>query len=270
MNSTLYQKVYYTNKYVDFLINTYIREYDIRKAGPTALLIGGCINQNTYDYLCSLDRMERQIQTGLLLKHNPGFDDTRKSVITESRKLFIEANQLQDIDILSIKNDAIYVIGKVPTTTQFYNGRLEFIPKNVYTSYYRYNRTEMYYFNDYVTNIENIDIKNISDDKLVYHREYILDFLMYIFELAQKSDVKEIITNIQSMLHRYTSLELPLGYYREFNPRSAFKINLSEFTDYYADFLPENTDLHIIDISQNFDLLRYLYKIFARLYFGGK
>lgn len=270
MGSGLYQKTYYTNKYIEFLINTYIREYDIRRAGPTALLIGGCIDRQTYDYLCSLDRMQRQIQTGLLIRDNPNFDEVRKTVIANARKLFIENNEINDGDILSIKNDAIYVIGKTANNAIFYDGLLEFIPKNTYTSYYRYNRTEMYYFNDYIAGEEKIDVKNISDDKLIRHREFMLDFLMYIFDIAQTSTPQDVIQNIQSMLNRYINLDLPLGYYREFNPRSAFRLNISDFTDYYADFVPEDMDLHLLDIGQNFDLLRFLYKIFSNLYFGKK
>lgn len=270
MGSDLYQKTYYTNKYIEFLINTYIREYDIRRAGPTALLIGGCIDQNKYNYLCSLDRMQRQIQTGLLIRDNPKFDEVRKGVISNARKLFIEGNNIQDSDILSIKNDAVYVIGKTANITSFYDDVLQFIPKNVYTSYYRYNRTEMYYFGEHAIGQEKIDIKNISDDNLIKHREFMLDFLMYIFDLAQTSNVQDVIQNIQSMLDKYINLELSLGYYREFNSRSAFRVNVSEFTDYYADFIPEDFDLHLLDIGQNFDLLRYLYKIFSNLYFGKK
>ena len=268
MGDNLYEKTYYTSKYIDFLISNYIREYDIRKAGQTALLLGNCISKDQYNYLCSLPRDRRQIETGLLIKNNKGFDEVRKSFIQEARKFFIEQNELDDSDILSIKNDAIYVINKIPNHTVFYNGILEFVPKNIYTSYYRYNRIEMFYYNDMISDNEKLDIKNIGDDKLVYHKEFMMDFLMYIFDLAQTSNIIEVVNTMQNMLNQYINLDLSLGYYREFNARSCFKFNISEFTNYYAEFIPDNTDKKLLDIRENFQLLQYFYKIFTNIYFS--
>lgn len=268
--SDLYTKTYFTNKYIDYLVNMYIREYDIRRAGQSALLVSGYIDENKYKYLCSLSRYERQVQTGLLIRDDPVMDKARKGVIEETRRQFIEANMLEDGDILSIKNDAIYVIQKTPTVLKFFDGRMEFVAKNTYTSYYRYGRTEIYYFNDVVTNFEKVDVKNISDEALEMHREYFLDFLMYLFGLAQTSSRNEVICALQEMMTRLINMDLSLGYYREFNSRSKFKLKVSEFTDYYADFLPEGVDRSIIDINQNLDILRHFYKMFSSMYFGNK
>lgn len=268
--STLYEKTNYTSSTIDFLINSYIREYDIRRAGPTALLIAGCIDEQTYSYICSLPRDLRQVQTGLLQK-DPEVADTLKSTMSEARRLFIESNGLNDSDILSIKNDAIYVVGKTPAITTFYDGRLMFVVKNQYTSYYRYNRTEMYYYGDMRAEAENLDIKNIGDNRLERHRDYFIDFLLYLFGMAQVSPVHEVIGAVQAMITQYINLQLPLGYYREFNARSDFKIiSGSPYTNFYAGSLPETTDLRSIDISQNLDILRYFYKLFSDMYFRQK
>lgn len=269
MNS-LSSKTYYTNKYIEYLVNVYIREYDIRKAGPSALLVGGCITRQQFDFLCGLPRDVRQIRTGLLIKQHPEYEDIKKKIIEESRQQFLDCNELLESDILSIKNDAIYVIKKVPTTTIFQNGLIEFVPKNVYTSYYRYNRTEMYYFGDIILNKEQIDIKNISDINVAKHGEFMLDFLFYLFNLAQTSPVSDVINTLQNMMNDYISLSLPIGYYREFNARSEFKMNISEFTDFYAAYLPDNTDKNLLDINYNLSLLRFFYKIFANIYFNMK
>ena len=263
--SDIYKYTYHSNKYIDYLINTYIREYDIRKAGPSALLVGGCISKQQYDWICSLPRQERQIQTGLLSKNNPEFEKVKKQVIMDARKEFITQNNIGDENILSIKNDAIYIIDKSPAYTSFFNGNIEFIPKNIYTSFYRYNRTEMYYSFDSMINKEQLDIKNIGDDKLEYHKEYILDFLMYLFNIVQSSQIVQAIQSLQNIINEYVSLQLPLGFYREFNSRSAFKINFSQFSNFYADFLPEDIDKSLLDIGQNFDLFQYLFKIYSTL-----
>lgn len=269
MTDALYSKTYHTNKSIEYLINVYIREYDIRRAGPSALLVGGCIDQNYFKYLCNLPRQQRQIQTGLLIKQHPEFDKIRSSIIEESRKQFLDSNGFSESDILSIKNDAIYVIEKTPSFTSFYDNRIEFIPKNVYTSYYRYLRTEMYYFIDIVNQIERIDIKNIGDDKIARHSDFMLDFLLCLFDTAQNSSTADVIKLLQDMMTNYVSHNLPLGYYREFNARSEFKFNLSEFTDYYAAFLPDNTDLNLLNIDYNLKLLRFFYSVFSNIYFAN-
>ena len=264
---SLSKKTYYTNDNIPYLINTYIREYDLRKAGQSALLVAGCIDRKQYEYLCSLPREQRQIQTGLLLRDNPYFVEASKSTIAKARESFVEANGLRDWDILSVKNDAIYVIAKQPVVTSFADGILEFVSKNVYTSYYRYFRTEMYYFYNAITNEETIDIKNIGDNKLALHREFMLDFLMYLFNMAQTSDIKQVISTITGMIDQYVNLQLPLGYYREFNALSQYRFNISEWTTYQAEFLPEDMDKSMLDIGQNLDLLRYLAKIYSEVYF---
>lgn len=266
----LSKRIYFTNKFIDYLINVYVREYDIRKAGQTALLIGGCIDYNKYKYLCSLSRMDRQVQTGLLIKDNPEFEGVRKSIIAKAREDFMRCNDLSEADILSVKNDAVYVIKKVPKKLKFFDDQLEFVCKNTYTSYYRYYRTEMYYFNDIVSGDEYLDVKNISDQNLNYHSDYFMDFLMYVFNLAQSNSISEAISTLQNMMTRYINLDLSLEYYREFNARSEYKLNMSEFTDYYAKMLPEDIDLHVLDINQNLDIMRYLYKIYSSVYFGKK
>ncbi len=269
MNS-LFSKIYYTNKYIEYLINVYICEYDIRRAGPSALLAGGCISRPQFEYLCSFPGVERQIKTGLLIKQHPEYEEIKKKVIENSRQQFLDSNSLLESDVLAIKNDAIFVIKKTPTITTFQNGLIEFVPKNTYTSYYRYGRTEMYYFGDMISDQERIDIKNIGDDKVSRHAEFMLDFLYYLFGLAQTVSVSEVISALQHMMNEYIRLNLPMGYYREFNARSEFKLNLSEFTDFYATFLPDNIDKNLLDINYNLSLLRFFYKVFSNIYFNTK
>lgn len=254
--------IYWTNQEIDFLINHYIREYDMSKAGPTALLMGGCIDENEFNRICSLPRELRQRETGLLIRDNPGFEDVRKKVLADVRADFQTQNDLSSDDMVSIKNDAIFVIDKVCNATQF--GRMTFNVKNVYSSYYRFGRTEMYFYGDTKEVNNKIDVKNIGDDKLVWHKEFMLDFLHYLFSVAQVNPT-DCIPVLQQFEQDYLRGEIALGYYREFNTKSAFalKPEFSTYMRFYAEHLPENTDLNTIDINYNLSLLRHLYKIFA-------
>ena len=257
------EKTYYTNPGIDYLINHYIREYDMIKAGPSAYLQAGCITQEQYDHLISLPRERRQIETGLLSKYNPGFEDAKKQVIAETRQKFIETNGIDDSDILSIKNDAIFVIDKACTALDF--DKMHLTCKNIYSSYYRYNRVELFYYKDNMTGQDLLDVKNIGSHT-VLHTEYMMDFLSYIFDLAQ-SNIKETIAVIQQFESDYVSGKLDLGYYREFNAKSCFKLSnsISSYFQYHAAHLPKDIPRTELDISYNLLLVRHLYKIYSSI-----
>lgn len=264
------EKVTWLDNSIDFLISRYIREYDLRAAGPTALLVGGAIDRKTYDWLLSLPRQQRQIQTGLLIRDHPEYEDIKRNVILGVRNQFIQVNGFNTPGtVLSLKNDAVFVVDKPATITKF--GELEFVEKNIYTSYYHIGRTEIYYYINTVTNEDRIDVKNIGDDKLERHRKFFLDFLMLLFGSAELLSVSDVIEIIQAYEARYVRGMLPLDHYREFNPQSDFKIkNMTPFTTYYAQHLPADMPYTNLDISFNYNILRHFYKLFATLYFSGK
>lgn len=254
---------YWTNPQIDFLINHYIREYDIRKAGISAYLQAGIIDQATFDYLASLPDESRQIKTGLMIKEDPNNEATRKNCITQARAQFMQMNNIHDHDIVSIKNDAIYVIDKECKYLDF--DKMHFRPKSLYTSYYRFGRLEMYYYFDKVHDIEDLDVKGISaKSKMGLHEKYMADFIKCLFMTAQEN-VKETIPLIQSFEASYVRHELPIYYYREFNARSEYKIADPFYTQYYAAHLPETTDINNLDISYNLNLLRHFYKIYSSI-----
>lgn len=258
-------KIFWTNKDIDFLINHYIREYDMSKAGPTALFMGGCIDKKQYDFLCSLNRMDRQIKTGLLIKSNPEFDKIKQQILTQIRLDFQASNNLEDNDILSIKNDAIFVIDKICSNTQF--GDMVFKTKNVYSSYYRFRTIEIYYYGDATNETMNkIDVKGIGDDHLAMHQDFLIDFMHYLFSSAQ-DHVARCVPALQQFEADYLNYDLPLGFYREFNSSSMFRLNIpdAEYTSYMASHLPEDTDRRLIDLNYNLNLIRHLYKIYAGL-----
>lgn len=254
-------KIYWTNPEIDFLINHYIREYDMSRAGQTALFMAGCIDESTYIRLCSLPRMDRQIQTGLLIQEHPEFEDARKDILAKVRTDFQEQNGLYEDDIVSIKNDAIFVVDKVCSVDTF--GLMKFKVKNTYSSYYRFGRTELYYYGDTREVDNKIDVKNISDKKLELHKDFMLDFLHYLFLTAQVN-VYDCISTLQQFESDYLNLNLDLGFYREFNATSSFSLKESGiYLNFKAEHLPQGIDKREIDINYNLSFIRHLYKLYA-------
>ena len=125
MSSTLWGRRYYSAP-IDYLNSIYIREYDIRKADISIFLSKGVISQQDYDFYARIPNTARNINMGLLQQSNPTLKDILAKGIEEARHNFFEYNNIQDHEVLSIQNDAIWLINKIPTTTSF--GVVNFIP----------------------------------------------------------------------------------------------------------------------------------------------
>ena len=264
ISNPFYDKTYFSAP-IDYIISSYIREYDISKANANILLLKGAISKEQYDYLISLDSNSRYISVGLLQKNNPDISTCLKEGIKEMRYLFLTSNNLTMNDILSIKNDAIFIINKVPMITKFDN--IEFVNKNIYTSFYKLGvgKIEIYYLYDMVNNIEHIDVKGIKDEKIALHENYFLEFLLVLFNSAQIESLKDTINLLITFYESYLKLELDIGYYREFNAESLFSIKrIGVSSVYKADFLGEDSKSYI-DISCNLNILRELIGIFTMI-----
>lgn len=267
MKNILYEKIIYTNP-IDAVLSNYIREYDISKANINVLFRKGAINKKDYLYLYSLPKITREIKIGLMLRDNKEMSEVLKTGIIEAKKEFFEANDIKFKDVLSIKNDAIFLIEKIPTITKFDN--IEFKYKNIYTSYYHLDKLELYYFNSIVDNMEYLHVKGINEELLKLHENYFEEFLKTTFESAQNEQISKVLEFIKAFRYNYISLQLPIGYYREFNNRSKFSMKQSSIVfRYLVDSIDENNKKYL-DISYNDFLIRKLYSIYASIELKAK
>lgn len=261
---SLYLKDTYISSYFNYIISSYIREYDIQKANISILYKYGILSEEEYNMYYNMDKLKRQISIGYLLKNNPNASKVLTEGFKESRKLFFENNNIQDINVLSIKKDAIFLINTIPNITEF--GLITFVNKGIYTSYYRLTKTiEIYYYLDSINNIENLEVKGISD--ITPHEPYMIDFLKYLFELAETNTIDIVVSTISNFYREYISLNLDVGYYREFNPLSKFNIKSKSITSFYADMV-SNNDKQYLDISCNRIILETLYSYYTSAYFS--
>ena len=154
---------------------------------------------------------------GRLQGNDKEFSKSLNTKFAEIRKIFISMNGLDDNDIISVKKDAIYTIGRCKKS-KF--DSIIFREKNIYTSYIRFpniNNIELYY------SINGIDIKGMSDSAVNRHRLYLLDFInKYIPYIESKNVfVKKYLRNF---INEYKFHELEDEFYVEFNAQSN-KIN---------------------------------------------
>lgn len=256
MISDLYKRTMYLNKETEFLFGDEIIEYDIQSAGFNIIKKFGFLPEATIDWLEGLDKHSRHIQIGLLEKNDEVLKRNMKRGFVACRKKLFKENDLQDNHVLSIKKDAIFIVGTKLRETEFDN--IRFIKKNVYNSYIYLNKIE-FYMND-----EGCDCKGINDILVRLHQDYMLDIFREFAALMRHSTIKKQLSFIKEVSVAYRRRELEHGYYRELNRRSLFRpieplgiLNSKMGYNFYE------SDLKKIDITYNY--MNYLVPLYRFL-----
>ena len=207
LKSKLYERTLYLNKEIDYLFNCEIREYDLKSAGLNLIKYFKLLPQDKIDYLSKMDKVERNKEIGMLQK-NKDFAKVLKDAFTEARRMFFDANNIEDYEVLSVKKDAIFIIRKLCFNNTF--GDLEFRVKNQYLGYMHLNNKEFYY-----TDPETpLDVKGFGADVEYYHGEYMLDFIRDVFTNAIYCSRLDAIRELTKFVSAYRHKYLDYGYYR--------------------------------------------------------
>ncbi len=213
--SGLWERTNFRNPDIDFLVNVQITEYDMKDAGLSLTKKFKLLPDNDISYLETLPKDERKVKMGLIQRNNKEYRRALNDAFREGRKLFFEANGLDDENVLAIKKDAIFTI-KLCENTEF--GDLVFAEKNKYSSYYLFDRYEFYYFNT------GMDVKGISDDNVMKHAEYMITSLHQFMRMMETSSRTSCIRFIKDFIKYYKNMELSIEYYRELNSDSMYRL----------------------------------------------
>lgn len=268
MSGTLYLFNNYISHYSN-IINTDLKCYDIKQANINILYDHHIIDDNLYNYLKSIRKIEREVFVGKMAK-NKEISAILENGFVEARKLLFEANNIEDYSVLSIKKDAVYLIEKPLTITKF--NSIDFRLSDEYTSFYRLKNLELYYNGK----TDVLDVKGIGDETIeTYHKNYFIMLLKAIFKLAENQSLETVLITVKKFITMYLNFELDLECYREFNRTSAYRLNYSTailfnqdynigtmfidkgFMDKYKDYL---------DISYNYNVLLEIYGFYFDRY----
>jgi len=262
--SDLYNNINYQAP-LNYIFSRYIREYDISKANINILYRKHVIDYETFCRLLNSSREERQIEIGLMEKYNKDIYKTLVDGIIEAKKWLFDSNNLENRDILAIRNDAVFVIDKQLEFTTFDN--INFVNKNTYTSFIKIGKSpiSIFYRSDRISGQEFIDTKGLGN-KSILHENYMTDFIVYIINQMEQGDPAMAISILSDIYKQYVTLNMDIGFYREYNSDSSYKILNSEYRiiDAY------DKDKSCIDISYNMNILRELYSYIAAIYFANK
>ncbi len=215
--STLYNEMKYTAN-IDYCMNR-IYEYDIRRANTTMMREYSYCSDKEIDRLESMVKIEREKIVGLMIRKDKSlYKLIQKGIIHAKYQLFKE-NAVKDCEILSIKNDAVFIIGRKLKHTKFDN--IEFVLKNEYTGYHIINGVEFYYNK----HLNKFDVKGIRDD-VIEHDDHIagmLSFLATIFKYLSSGRMDDMRKYLVKFSNDYKDRALPYYFYRELNSDNLYR-----------------------------------------------
>lgn len=265
MPSSLWRSVNYKTP-IKYFVNTYIREYDLSKANINSLLYTGRITQEELQNYLVMDKQDRERSIGLWIREDSSiYKDIQKGIIEAKRKL-VYSNNIEDYEIVSVKNDAMFIVGRELHNTEF--PPFKFNMKNVFSVYLQLQELEVYYgdFVDPMSGIvkTNIDVKGISDNVLLKHQGGMFDLICDACYRLQRENIKDTMSWISDFYEAFINRRLDKNYYREFNSISNYRINT--FTQYMTLDIIEDSLIPIVDINRNLLIIRDLMSIISDIY----
>lgn len=242
-----------------------IVEYDMKSANISVLLQRGVIDFSTYDRLSRLDKRSREVEIGLMIKYQPDIYTEISKGIKEYKYKFIEANNVDSIQIARVANDAIYINTSVDLLYTHFDQYIDFRPKSV--SNVMVNINKVLAFVSFINDQISIDIKGISPEMCTLHSDYMITVIATVVYYIERSNVEDALSYISNIIDDYINHRLDVNYYREFNPDSLFVINFRG--DKMGLLSVEEKDKGLLNIDYNLVVLRELWSIVLELYNRG-
>ena len=246
--SNLWERSIWRNNEIDFIFGSKIVEYDMKSAGFNIIKYFKLVPDSTIKELEKLAKHTRHIKIGLMQKKDREFSNRLSDAFKAVRRMFFEANNLNESNLLSIKKDAFFVIDTPCKHTKF--GNIEFDTKNKYSSYVLFNKLEFYI--DTLTNY--VDIKGLGQGETLeeireLHDEHMLKFICTFARMEERRS-PTIELYVTKFIRDYRNRNLPIGYYRELTTESAYRVYSDEVEDYIN--IKDTDDIANLDIRFNY------------------
>lgn len=226
------------------ILNSIIVEYDIKQANVSLLEYYELLSPSQIERIRNMPSEQRKVTVGLLEQKNKELATKLENGFDEIMMKFISSNNLDiDIDILTIKKDACFIISKTPSITSF--GPIVFRPKGIYHSFLMIGNFE-FYINDV-----GVDVKGLQKQASL-HQNGILHLIKDVVDTAISANGDKSVMNkyLSELVLAYKKRELEFDYYREFNSSSQFHV-LFDGESYLYDNISE-IDIPDLDISYNY------------------
>lgn len=210
MANQLYSKDNYTNQNINYIKNNLITEYDISSAGLSILTDLKYFSNDDYNYLMSIDKLERNIIIGKELRKNTDMNAALMNGFAQVRAAFFNNNGIQDHEVLSIKKDAIFLINRDMNIDGDISEHVKFNKKNTYNAYINIGRKEHY------LDIEHnrLVVKKYPELVKERHKDYLFKLLKDLLFLDSQNNKDEIYKQLATFKYKFVTYRLDKEYYR--------------------------------------------------------
>lgn len=267
MQTDLWKRVNYKAP-IPYIFNTYITEYDLSKANITALLYTGRIDESKYKELLNLPKYNREVAVGLMTQKDSTIYESIQKGIIEAKKRLFASNSIEDYEVLSIRNDAVFIHSRKLMNAVF--PPFEFKTKGEYNMYMSVCDLDLFYKD--IINMDNtistvLDIKGISEEKLQLHQNGMANLICEVMYRLQREDVSITISWLTDLLQKYMNRELPKEYYREFNADSEYVI--CTFAQRIPSMYITDDMVSCVDINRNLLIIRDILAILTNVHMSN-
>jgi hypothetical protein len=211
-------KLLWFNEDISYMFRRNIVEYDMQTASLAVSERYGLIEPVLLEQLKTMPKDQRVKKVGLMQRESKEFSNALIEGIIRTREEFIKINHIEESDILCIHSDAIIFDMKNSVIDKIDN--VNFILKESWSSYMRYNGVEIYY--DDTDGV--ITYKGIPKDMLKMHTLGINKYLLQIFRMVESCD-DSVITFMRKFQKKYLQDSLPDYYYNSFGKLGDFKFS---------------------------------------------
>lgn len=240
-----------------------IVEYDMKAANISVLRQLNAIDDNYYRYLSSLPKGIREKDIGLMIRSDRSYYNIINDGVTEYKKQFAIANNLNPMQIMRVANDAIYVNTPYDLTNLKFDEYIEFRPKSVSNVMMKLDRLVIFlsFGSD---NDMNVDVKGLGEN-LFLHQDYFLAVIATLIGLIERSTLDDAFRYIDEFTSQYLNKQLPIEYYRTFDSSSVYMINMGNNVERCSFGITGNVSIDNIDINYNLYILREIWSILTEL-----
>ena len=221
----MFGKLLWENPENPYVINSNIVEYDMRSASLSVSRRFHLLSDTLLDELERMPKEQRTKRIGLIQRDDKQFSENMINGILQTRKEFIETNNIKEEDIVALHSDALMFIQKQPVQDNI--AGVQFVCKNTWTSYIRYEHLEMFYDDGTIT------YKGMPQAMIQQHTLGINRYLLTIFEKLE-SDDQTIFDFIRKFQKKYLMDKLPDYYYISFGKTGQFKFDNLKFFSFIA------------------------------------
>lgn len=241
----------YINRDIAYLKNVKIVEYDMKSAHLSIIKEHKLLPQNKIDQLDAMTKLDRNMEIGRLQIENANLKDKLGKYLLFYIKKFRDVNNIDTMNILSIKKDAVFVFNSTVTTTQF-GEFIKFVPKNKYTSYIFINKKEFYY--NSLT--DDIAIKGLNDTLIEKSDGFVKD-IKNILRKSEELTQEEFFEFLKQYRSNYLNRLLPVESYKSLDDGIYKLKGKSKFT---FDAMEDSTEAkEKLDITDNY--IKYIYQL---------